>query len=319
MILKKGRGWFITDPRYAEQAAEQVKGPFTIRVFKRKGLVYLARTIKRLKPSNLGFEKRSVSYSTYLDIRRSLRGTGVSLKPTSGIVEELRQSKDPGEVGLIQKAAGILDAGFRRAVKVIKPGVAERDAAFEIERFMRGKGAEGLSFETIVASGARSALPHGKASGKKIKKGELVVLDMGAKYMGYNSDGTRTFCTGRPTGEQKKIYRVVLEAQEKALEKIKAGVKGSEVDRAARAHIEKAGFGKNFGHGTGHGVGLDIHEPPSLGPESGSTLEEGMVVTVEPGVYVPGVGGVRIEDMVVVEKDGCRLLTNTPKDELLSV
>ncbi|MDP2689128.1 MAG: M24 family metallopeptidase [Deltaproteobacteria bacterium] len=214
----------------------------------------------------------------------------------------------------MKDSARVLDRGFAEAARVIRGGVTEKEAASLIELSFRKAGADGLAFDTIVASGPRAALPHGKASSKRVKRGELVVADMGVALNGYNSDETRTFSVGRPSPEQRKVYQTVLDAQMRAIEKVAPGVKAAEVDSEARSLIEKAGYGKFFGHGLGHGVGLDVHEPPSLSPLSKETLEEGMVVTIEPGIYIPGWGGVRIEDMVLVMKDGFEVLTTTSKD-----
>jgi len=221
--------------------------------------------------------------------------------------------KEPGEIDLIRRSAAILEGGFRKAARLLRPGAVEKIVARKVEDYFIGRGAGGVSFESIVASGERGALPHGKASNKEIKKGELVVVDMGARYEWYCSDATRTFCVGGATSLQKKIYTIVKEAQLLAAGRIKDGVKASIVDRAARSHIRKAGYGKNFGHGTGHGLGLEVHEGPGLGPRGGEILREGMVVTVEPGIYIPGWGGVRIEDMVIVRRDGCEFITTSPE------
>lgn len=183
-----------------------------------------------------------------------------------------------------------------------------------MEFAMRRAGAEDKAFETIVASGQRGAMPHGSATGKRIKKGELVVVDAGARFSGYNSDMTRTYCCGRADRERKKVFDAVLSAQQRAIEKVRSGVCAKEVDRAARDHIKKAGYGKYFCHGTGHGVGLDVHERPSIGPASDDVLEDGMVITIEPGIYIPGLGGVRIEDMVMVDGGGCVVLTKSTRE-----
>lgn len=226
----------------------------------------------------------------------------------------LRRRKEPVEISLIRDSVKVLDKGFRTAGKTLAAGVREKDAALLIERSFRESGGDSTAFDTIIASGFRGALPHGKASDKRIRKGELVVVDMGVVLNGYNSDETRTYCIGRASAEQRKVYSTVLSAQELAIGKIRPGVKAAEVDKTARGHIEKAGYGKYFGHGLGHGVGLDVHEGPSLSPNSADVLEEGMVVTVEPGIYIPGWGGVRIEDMVRVAKGGAEVLTKTPRD-----
>ncbi len=310
-LVSGNRAFFLTDPRYDAQSREQVEG-FRIKIFK-KALETIKETVASMKPGTIGFEPGSVSFETYSKLRKTL-GARTRLKPAPGAVSGLRTVKDAFEIERITESARLLDAGFARARKVVRPGESEADAAFSIETFFRKRGAESLAFDTIIASGERGALPHGKASSKKIKKGELVVVDMGALLNGYNSDETRTFVTGKPTPKQKEVYAIVKEAQAAALESVKPGVKASAVDRAARSVIEKAGYGKCFGHGTGHGVGLDIHEGPGLGPTSVEALEEGMVITVEPGIYIPGWGGVRIEDMVLVTKSGSRLLTSTNRD-----
>ena len=310
-VVSGDRAFFLTDPRYAAQSREEVKG-FRVRIFK-KALDALAQAVGETKAGVVGFESGSLSFDNYSKLAKALRGK-TRLKPSAGLVSSLRLVKDPFEIEKIREAAKLLDKGFGQAMKVAVPGAIEREAAFAIESFFRKRGAESLAFDTIIASGERGALPHGKASEKRIKKGELVVVDMGALLNGYNSDETRTFAAGRPTAKQKEVYQVVRDAQAAAIEKIRPGVKASAVDLAARSLIAKAGYGKYFGHGTGHGVGLDIHEAPGLGPTSVDVLEEGMVITVEPGIYIPGWGGVRIEDMALVTKNGAKLLTSTTRD-----
>lgn len=312
LIVTADKGFFITDSRYAEQAAIEVKA-LDIRQA-RKPLDLIKEIAASLKVKMLGFEPDNLNYATYLRIRKALKG--VRLKPLSGLVSGLRVRKDRFEIERIRDSARLLDSGYEKAAALIRPGVAERTAAIEIEAFLKRAGADAMAFDTIAASGPRSALPHGKASGRKIRKGELVVLDMGVCLNGYNSDETRTFGVGRPSLKLREIYDVVRGAQELALEKVRPGVAAKDVDSAARARIEKEGYGRYFGHGVGHGVGLDVHEAPAIGPASGETLEEGMVITVEPGIYVPGLGGARIEDMALVVRGGCEILTRTPKDFL---
>ncbi|MDO8426521.1 MAG: Xaa-Pro peptidase family protein [Deltaproteobacteria bacterium] len=314
ILFSKGKRWFLTDPRYATQAGEEVKG-FNIKIYK-KALEAITGLIAGLKAKSIGFESDNISFDTYRKIKKAL--PKARLKPAPGIIADLRKRKDPFEVRLIRASVAILDSGFEKALRILKPGVIERDAALEIEFSFKERGAEGLAFDSIIASGFRGALPHGKASAKKIKKGEFVVVDMGALKDGYNSDETRTFSIGRPSSEQRKVYQIVKDAQAKAIEAVRPGVKASEVDGAARGYIRKAGYGKFFGHGTGHVVGLDIHEPPSIGPLSKDALDEGMVITIEPGIYLPGSFGVRIEDTALVTKDGCEVLTRTSK-ELVSL
>lgn len=309
MLVTGSKKIFLTDSRYAEQAGAETKG-FRITVYDR-ALEAVTACVRRLGVRTLGFEGGSVSYDTFSKLKRAM--PGVRLKSAAMAVTALRRKKDAFERGRMRASARVLDAGFEAARRLIRPGVRELDAASEVEQVFRKGGAEAVAFDIIMASGARGALPHGKASVKRIKKGDLVVVDMGVVVGGYNSDQTRTYCAGRPTGRQRLIYDTVLSAQARAIEAVRPGAKAADVDRAAREHIEKAGYGKFFGHGTGHGVGLDIHEAPAIGPRSTDTLEEGMVVTVEPGIYIPGWGGVRIEDMVLVTKGGREVLTKAPK------
>lgn len=313
LIINAGKCWFLTDSRYATQAAAEVGRPFRVKVCRNKKWTEVASDIVgALGVKVLGFEGDNLNYNSFLRLKKAF--SGVRMKSTTGVVAGLRSCKDAGEAERIRASARVLDKGFAEAMNVIRAGVREREAGFAIEMAFMKAGAEKLAFETIIASGERGALPHGKASGKKIGRGEFVVVDMGVVLNGYNSDETRTFCTGRPTAEQKRVYQTVADAQARAIDRLRAGVKASTVDKAARAHIRKAGYGKYFGHGTGHGVGLEIHEAPFIGPASKDVLEEGMVVTIEPGIYLPEWGGVRIEDMALIEKDGCEIITNTTRE-----
>jgi len=270
----------------------------------------VAELIKHSKPKSIGFD--TLNASQYLTLRKVLEGT--RLKPLGKVVQELRVVKDPIELASIKKAAELTDAGVKAAVNAIKPGVREYEVAAEIEYAMRKLGSEGVAFDTIVASGARSAFPHGGCTDRKIRKGEFIVLDVGARYNNYRADLTRTFMIGKPSPKQKKIYEVVMEAQQEAFETMKAGVRTRDVDAAARRVIEKAGFGKYFVHGLGHGVGLDVHEAPTLNPESKERLRAGNVVTDEPGIYIVNYGGVRIEDTVLVHMDQAERLTKATSE-----
>ncbi len=311
MVITRTGALFLTDSRYTTQASDEVKGPFSIE--EAADLYKAAAThVKRRRIGTLLFEGRAVNYSAYLRLRRLLRGC--RLRSVTSLLEKIRAVKDPFEVRKIKRSIGVLNRGFRAALDEIRPGRRERDVSLDLEFLMKRAGAEGLAFDTIVASGPRSALPHGKASERRIKKGEFVIVDMGVIVGGYNSDKTRTFITGRPTKRQREVYNTVRDAHDIAIEKVRPGIEAKEVDRAARDYIERAGFGKYFGHGTGHGVGLDIHEGPVIGPRSSEILKEGMVFTIEPGIYIPGWGGVRIEDMVVVTGKGCRVLTEDGYD-----
>jgi len=265
----------------------------------------VAEQIKHFKLKNIGFDVLSAYH--YLTLRKALKEARI--KPLNKLVEEFRMVKDQTEIASIKKAAELTDAGVKAGLNAIKVGIREYEVAAEIEYAMRKMGSEGVAFDTIVASGARSAFPHGGCTDKKIRKGEFIILDVGARYNNYRADLTRTFMIGKPSPKQKRIYKIVKEAQQKAFEKIKAGVKTRDVDATARKVIEKAGFGKHFVHGLGHGVGLDIHEAPSLNPKSKEQLKVGNVITDEPGIYIVNYGGVRIEDTVLVHKNQAEKLT----------
>ncbi len=313
LIFSSEKSTLLTDSRYASQAREEVKKHgFSVKIYKKDLFSVISSEITKLSfKGSVAVDGGGLSFTAYQKLKGALKP--LRLRAVGNLTGMIRMVKEPFEIGLLEKAAAIMEKGFKRAEKVLKVGAIERDAARKIENFFIARGAEGVSFESIVASGPRSAMPHGVASDKKIKKGELVVMDMGVSFKGYCSDGTRTFAMGRATALQKKIYRIVKEAQMLAVERIRDGVKASRVDASARGHIRKSGYGRYFGHGTGHGLGLVVHEGPGIGPKSVDILQSGMVVTVEPGIYLPGWGGVRIEDMVLVKKDGCELITASPE------
>lgn len=314
VVITAGKKFFLTDSRYATQAREEVKG-CRVKIYSR-ALECITGVIAAEKAASVGFESDFVTHETFLRLKKHL--PGIRLKAMPGVAGKARVCKDPFEIEKIRNSVRVLETGFEEAARVIRAGVTEKKAASLIELAFREAGADALAFATIVASGERAALPHGKAAEKKIRKGDLVVVDMGVLLDGYNSDATRTFCVGRPTAEQKKIYSTVLDAQMSAIERVAPGVGASYVDAGARDVIAKAGYAKYFGHATGHGVGLDVHEAPSISPASKETLAPGMVITVEPGIYIPGWGGVRIEDMVLVTEDSFEVLTATTK-ELVSL
>jgi Xaa-Pro aminopeptidase len=240
----------------------------------------------------------------------------IKLVGTTGIVETVREVKDQAEVAKIRAAARIADLAFDYITSFIKPGMTEKEIALELDYFMLRNGAERVSFDTIVASGKNSAVPHATPSNKKIEPGDFVKLDFGAVVEGYHSDMTRTVVVGKANDRQKEIYFAVKEAQEKALSSVKAGLVCEDVDKVARDAVAEKGFGECFVHNLGHGAGLQIHEAPSLGKNCKTVLQPGMVVTVEPGVYVNGFGGVRIEDLVVVTESGCEILSKSTKELL---
>lgn len=264
-----------------------------------------ARPIRRI-----GFESEFVPYAQVERLREKMAPAELVPLPD---VDRLRWVKDDAEIAALSRAAEIADQAFARLVATLRTGMTEWDAALELEIAARRAGAERMSFDTVLASGPRSALPHGRATDRRMTTGDFVTVDFGAVFEGYASDCTRTVVLGTPDARQHQIYEIVLEAQLQALAAIRPGVPCRDVDAAGRSVIAAAGFGDAFGHALGHGIGLDVHEGPSLSPRSEAVLEPGMVVTVEPGVYLPGWGGVRIEDDVVVTADGCRVLTHAPK------
>lgn len=302
---------FITDFRYKDQSAKQVKGCRVV-VSKLNPITALKEireaTVKNLR---IAIEAHRLTVAQKTQLKETLRDA--ILIDTMGMVEDFMVYKDKSEIEYIKKAVEISDIAFERILGILKPGLKEKDVAAELEYQMKMLGADREAFESIVASGYRSALPHGVASDKKLKKGEFITFDFGALYNGYCSDITRTVVLGKASPRQKKIYGIVERAQLAAIRKVKTGVTGKEVDAAARNLIVKAGYGKQFGHGTGHGIGLEVHAAPRVSTLGTQPLGNNMVVTIEPGIYISGWGGVRIEDDVVVKPKGCLVLNKAPK------
>ncbi|WP_327078710.1 M24 family metallopeptidase [Planococcus sp. CAU13] len=309
-IVTTDKALFITDFRYTEQAAEQCKG-FEVIQAKTNLLEEAAEQTKNLGIKSLSFEQDFVTYANYEQYKEKM---AVELKPVSGIIEKIRMIKTPEEVEILKAAAKIADDAYEYICTFIKPGMTELEVANELEFFMRRQGAASSSFDIIVASGHRGALPHGVASEKVIQSGELVTMDFGALYNGYISDITRTVAVGEPSEKMKEVYQVVLEAQELGVEKIGPAMTGFDADAIGRDHIKAKGYGDAFGHSTGHGIGLEVHEAPGLSFKSQTVLEPGMAVTVEPGIYLPGIGGVRIEDDILITESGNERLTNSSKE-----
>jgi len=303
----------LVDFRYVEQAGAEAPGFEVIRA-DRQFIDTLAEVVAVRGLSRIGFESDGLSYQQYDEFGRRL--APATLVPVDA-VDRLRWVKDRDEIDRITRAVEIADRAFAHVRGMLRPGVVEREIALEMEFFMRRHGAEKEAFETIVASGPRSALPHGRAAGRTLQAGDFVTLDFGAVVAGYVSDCTRTVVLTEASAKHEEIYGIVLRAQQEALAGIKPGMTGREADAVARAVIADAGYGEAFGHGLGHGVGLAVHEGPTLSPREEATLAPGMVVTVEPGIYLPGWGGVRIEDLVVITPDGCRSLTRAPKELLV--
>ncbi len=316
LLVTADGAWLLTDFRYVEAATGEAPCFEVLRCGpkpeEKPFLDHVRDILSSRNINRLSFEAAAVTYKQYETLKTACEG--VELQPSEGIVEGLRVVKDEGEISLIRKAVALAEEAYKATLPLVKPGVSEREIALELEILMRRKGAEGAAFDFIVAAGERGALPHGLASDRLIREGDMVVLDFGARYQGYHSDMTRTVFVGGATERQQTVYEVVLRAQEAALDRVRPGVTGAEVDAAARDIIEAAGYGANFGHGTGHGVGLNIHEGPRLSRTgSEEELQAGMVVTVEPGIYIPGWGGVRIEDTVLVTSGGCEVLCRTGK------
>lgn len=314
VVISGDKAVFITDFRYTEQAAKEVEG-FEIVQHTGPIIEEVANQVEKLGIKRLGFEQDSLTYQLFSSYKEALKSS--EFIPVSGAVEKLRLIKSPAEIKILKEAAEIADAAYKHILTYIKPGLKEIDVANELEFFMRKNGAVSSSFDIIVASGYRSALPHGVASEKEIEKGDFVTLDFGAYYKGYCSDITRTFAVGEPSDELKKIYSIVLEAQLRGMNGIKPGLTGKQADALTRDYIKEQGYGEYFGHSTGHGLGMEVHEGPALSFKSDTVLEQGMVVTVEPGIYVAGLGGVRIEDDTVITEKGNESLTHSPKDLII--
>ncbi len=312
LLITLQHTWLLTDFRYMTQAPEQSKA-FEIVQHAPNVLNTIADLCVKHGLKSIGFEQDFVTYGYFMEMKKVLVDTSVELVATQGIVEAIRITKDEEELTILREAAEIVDQTYDYILKELRPGLREKEVAWMMEQKMRELGATGPSFETIVASGERSALPHGIASDRVIQSGEMVKLDFGAKYKGYCSDITRTVAIGEVPDELQKIYEIVRDAQETTLAVLRPGMTGREVDAIARKFISEAGYGENFGHGTGHGLGLDIHEAPTVGPRSEQVLKPGMVVTVEPGIYLPGLGGVRIEDDVIITENGIEVITKSPK------
>ncbi|GIN19969.1 MAG TPA: aminopeptidase P family protein [Bacillus bacterium] len=312
-LITSGAAYFITDFRYTEQAETQAK---EYEVIQHSGSIIeeIAEKVEKHGIEKLGFEQDYITYSEWMKFEEGLQA---DLVPVSDVIEGLRIVKTESEIAVIKEAADIADAAFKHILDYIKPGTREIEIANELEFFMRKCGATSSSFDIIVASGWRSALPHGVASEKVIESGDFVTMDYGALHKGYVSDITRTVAVGEPSEQLKEIYQIVLDAQMAAVDKIKPGMTGIEADAIARDLICENGYGEYFGHSLGHGIGLEVHEGPGLSPRSEMKLVPGMTVTVEPGIYLPNVGGVRIEDDILITHSGNDKLTHSAKELII--
>lgn len=309
LVVTHSQGWFICDSRYTLQAHQEVLGLAVVEHGQRYEA--LAQLCNEHGWQRIGFEAAHCLVSTHQELLKQLPGATLVALPAD--LDEIRSSKDQLELQALEEVASLASQALQSVLPLIRPGLVEADLALELEIAMRRLGAEGRGFDFIVASGERGAMPHGRASGKQIQSGELVTIDFGAVLNGYHSDETVTIGVGQLDQRQQQIYDVVLAAHDRAIAAVRPGVSCRELDAVARDYIHEQGFGDFFGHGLGHGVGLEIHEKPTLSPRSGAVLDEGMVVTIEPGIYIPGWGGVRIEDTVAVTSSGCRLLTGVSK------
>lgn len=305
--------FFITDFRYTEQAEKQCIGYKVVQNF---GPIFdvVADLVEEKELTTLAFEEATVSFKEYVQLEMIMEA---DLIPVSGMIEELREIKDEDEVKIIEKACAIADKAFSHILTYIKPGMTEIQVANELDFYMRSLGASGVSFETIVASGLRSAMPHGVASAKVIEQGDFITIDFGCYYEGYVSDMTRTISLGEPSEKLKEIYQIVKEAQQKVLDVAKPGMTGAELDAVARDYITSKGYGEAFGHSTGHGIGLEIHEGPNVSKMAEKSFVAGNVITNEPGIYLPGIGGVRIEDDMLVTENGIKRLTHSEKELII--
>ncbi len=311
LLISQQQSILCTDFRYIEQASEQSPSFKIERI--RGNLDWLLKLCNNMDAKIVGFEGSDLTVSTYQAFVESIDNSKIKLKSTSGIIEKLRGIKDEYELGLLTKAVQITDQAIDEIIPTIEVGQTESEIAWKLEQSMREKGAEGLSFDIIVGAGPNSALPHHRADNTSIEDGQPIVIDMGCKFEGYCSDLTRTIFVGEPDEKFRNIYNLVLGAQLTAQTTLQAGMTAGNVDNLARNMITEAGYGESFGHGLGHGVGLAIHEYPGIGPNSDSLMENGMVFTIEPGIYIPGWGGVRIEDVVVLENGFARVLSKAKK------
>jgi Xaa-Pro aminopeptidase len=314
LLITRQKAVLATDFRYIEQAGAQSPD---YEVFRIKDNItdWFPGLAGGLNIKKLGFEAGNVTFTMHHQLRDALNRNKVPVKlvPVNGLVESLRAVKEPEEIELIRKAVEIADVAYGYIEGVIQAGMTEKQVAWEIEKYLRENGSQAVPFDIIVASGPHSALPHARPSERIINPGEPIVIDMGARFDGYTSDLSRTICLGNPDHTFKKIYHTVLDAQLRAVSIINEGMTGQQADSSARTVIEQAGYGEAFGHALGHGIGLAPHESPRLGPGSTEPLTSGMVFTVEPGIYLPGWGGVRIEDTVIMEGGKTQVMSKARK------
>ena len=315
LLITPASQTLFTDPRFTIQASEECTCPVKIHS---KGPLdqAVAESIRRKKLKRVGFEASRIAYDAYLRLKQAMP-LGAALKPVGGVIEKLRMIKSDDEIARIRRSVETNSEALAKTIRSVKEGVSEADLAAELEYNMRRLGAEKAAFESIVAIGDRSALPHARPTSRRLGADELLLIDMGACQDGYMSDMTRVLFLGKPGKRVTSMYRAVLEAQLAAIDSVRPGATSAQVDGKARRVLQEHGLGKAFVHSTGHGLGLEIHESPRLGKRDKTRLEPGMVITIEPGAYIRGFGGIRIEDTVLVTHNGCEVLTPTSKELML--
>lgn len=315
LVIGKNDAYILTDSRYVMQSRAQSSHFQLYQLERFTPAMTIANLCGEKNWAVLAFERQNLSFDMYDKLMRCFGR--VNLVAVENAVEQFRAIKDEDELSLLEQAEHIGDIALAHVLSILTPGMTEKEVAFELEYKMRQEGASGLSFDTIVASGYRSAMPHGVASDKIIEKGDLVVCDFGCVYEGYCSDMTRTFGVGHLSDAQKDLYHLVLKAQQAALKQAKAGVVGQEMQKLVQDFFDNEGVGQYFGHGLGHSVGLDIHEEPRFSRNIDKIIPSGTVITVEPGLYIPEIGGVRIEDMITLTENGHKNFTHSPKELLI--
>ena len=322
LLISREHAFLATDFRYWEQSRIQAPDFELIKLAGAEMSVWLGEALATMQPATLGFEAGDMTVQSHGVLKQALRKVKSALRlklvPTLDLAESLRIYKDAEELAIITRAVEIADQAMMEVASRLEPGITERQIAWDLEKSMREQGAESTSFDIIVGAGQNGARPHHRPSAQPIKAGEPIVIDMGARLQGYCSDLTRTHFIGQPDDTYKRVYDTVLAAQETAITAVQAGMTGHEADKLARDVIELAGYGDKFGHGTGHGVGLNIHENPRVSRNMKDDLLDGMVFTIEPGIYLPEWGGVRIEDIVVLERGRARDLTKAPKMDVVA-
>lgn len=316
ILLTREKNYFISDFRYKTQSSAEVNSDFEIIIYAQNSMMFLKDLISKHNLKRIGFESNFMTYADAENFKQDFKE--LEIFPVNSLIENIIIIKNEYEIGLTKKAAEITDKTFSELLKIIKTGMTEREVSANISYLQKMYGADGDSFDPIVASGERSAFPHARPTDRKIRNNELLKLDFGCTYNGMKSDMTRTIAVGNISEECKKIYSIVKEAQQLALDKAKAGVSTKELDSYARNFIKEKGYGNNFGHGLGHGLGYDIHEKPALNERTDYILEENNIITIEPGIYIEGLGGVRIEDDIVIKENGCEILNKSTK-ELISI